>query len=140
MATSKRASIADVVRDADNLLVSVGNHAERLGNLEQEKSVLEGLLAEHREHTARQLRATGEKLLASLESDNSLQEVREASFRLRAAIRGRLGPRNPLLGEFGMKPAPERKPRRNAATSPTPPTTPPTEPGEPSTPPPTPAV
>jgi hypothetical protein len=136
MPTSKRASIADVMKDADDLLASVATNAALLGDIDTAN--LQAAIAAYRPRVARQINSQGEKQLATQQMRQTLKEVREAAFHLRAAIRGRLGPRHPKLVEFGVTPTPERRPRRSKANPPTTPTNPPTEPGGPVTPPPTP--
>ena len=133
MPTSKRASIADVLKDADDLLTSIANNAELLGEMDTTK--LEAAMTAYRPHIARQINFNGERQMATHELRSALKEMREAAFFLRAAIRGRLGPRHPKLIEFGIIPTPERRTRRAKAK---PSTNPPTEPGGPTTPPPTP--
>jgi hypothetical protein len=133
----QRASIADVLKDGDDLLASVAANAALLGDIDTTR--LQAAIAATRPRIAQQINFQGEKKQATRVMRQQLKELREAAFHLRAAIRGKLGPRHPKLDEFGVTPKPERQPRRRKATPPTtPPTNPSTEPGGPVTPPPTP--
>ena len=126
-------SQADIVVDAEGLLEAIQRNpelqpsiVEEHQELEKALGVVQGLKAQQQEHTA--LRQETTQLLLK-----ALERLREATMRVRAVVKGKLGPRSERLVHFKVAPLrrrgrkPVEKPPEEEPENPTPPPTEPVE-------------
>jgi len=126
-------SYADVIKDWEALLTALRENAPNLPNLEASRLAFEEHVAKTKEMKARQDSQTAARQEATQELATLLKEGGEMAIKLRALVKGTLGPKRERLVQFGI--APQRKRRRKAAAQPPAPETPtPAQPG--TTPPP----
>ena len=126
-------SQADIIVDAEGLLEAIERNPELQPSIEAETQELEkalgevqGLKARQQEHTALRQETTQQLLKA-------LERLSEATMRVRAVVKGKLGPRNERLVHFNVAPLrrrvrkPVEKPPEEEPGNPTPPPTEPVE-------------
>jgi hypothetical protein len=113
-------SHADLFRDWEKLEAACRDNLDLLTSAEPLRLAVESLLTRGRELKNRQDSLTAQKQLATQELELVKEEGREATRRLRGAVKSILGTRNELLVQFNVKPLRPRKARK--ATPP--PTTP----------------
>lgn len=100
-------SHADVVTDVEELLTNVRN-ATDLPDLTVYRVPVEQFLEDIKSRGALRKVRLGVKQEETKTLKGLMFEGRETVSRLRAAIKAHLGPRNPRLLEFGMKPVRRR--------------------------------
>ncbi len=122
-------SYADVIKDWEALLTALREHAPNLPNLEAGRIAFEEHLAKTKEMKARQDSQTAARQEATQELNKLLKDGGELAIKLRALVKGILGPKSERLVQFGV--APLRKRRRKPAATPVPETPTPAEPGTP---------
>ncbi len=132
-------SYADVIKDWEALLTALRENAPNLPNLEASRIAFEEHVAKTKEMKARQDSQTAARQEATQELNKLLKDGGELAIKLRALVKGILGPKAARLVQFGV--APQRKRRRKAAAQPPVPETPtPAEPGTPPGTPPPPVI
>lgn len=125
-------SYADVIKDAEALLIAVHENAAILPDAERSRVAFEENLGKIKEMKARQQSLTAARQEATQELGKLLKLNTDLSIRLRGAVKANLGPTSERLVQFGI--APLRKRPRKSKTTPPPGETP--EPGTPTPPPP----
>jgi hypothetical protein len=126
-------SQADIVRDVEGLLEAIERTPEvqpsivgETQELEQTLEEVQGLKAQQEELAARRQEST-QKLL------KALGRARETAMRVRAVVKGKLGPHNERLVHFRVAPIRRRarkRPEKPPEGKPVSPPPPPTEPVE----------
>jgi hypothetical protein len=116
-------SHADINLDAEKLLAAVEANPSLLSNLDDVVLPLRETLAELKVLTTRQetLKADKQKVTQDLKAARA--RIRDQTIQVRAAIKGKLGPRTEKLVEFKMQPL--RKRPRTRKPEPSVPETPP---------------
>src|SRR4051812_36076017 len=109
-------SLADVLTDWEELLEAVRRSPDLLPDVEEDIALLEGLLAQARALKARQneLAALRQEVTQRLNAE--MGRGKETAIGMRSTIRGKIGPRNERLVQFGI--APLRKRRRPVRSRP----------------------
>ncbi|HYU30655.1 MAG TPA: hypothetical protein VEW48_00705 [Thermoanaerobaculia bacterium] len=117
-----KSSHADLNLDAEMLMAAVEANASLLPNLDEQVIPLKATLDEVKALSVRQetLRADRQKLTQDLTVARA--RLRDLAIQLRAAIKGKLGPRTEKLVEFKMQPL--RKRSRSVKHEPEPPIVP----------------
>jgi hypothetical protein len=118
-----KSSHADINLDAEKLLAAVEANPSLLPNLDDVVLPLKETLAELKILTSRQetLKADKQKITQDLKAART--RIRDQTIQLRAAIKGKLGPRTEKLVEFQVQPL--RKRSRTTKPEPFVPATPP---------------
>ncbi len=101
-------SHADVVTDLEDLLTNVKN-ATDLPDFTVYLTPVDQFLAELKNRGALRKSRLGIKQQETKELQELMGPAKEAASRLRSAIKAHLGPKNPRLLEFGIKPLGRRK-------------------------------
>lgn len=125
-------SYADVIKDAEALLVAVHENAAILPDAERSRVAFEENLGKIKEMKARQQSLTAARQEATQELGKLLKQNTELSIRLRGAVKANLGPTSERLVQFGIAPL-RKRPRKSKNPTPPPGETP--EPGTPTPPP-----
>ena len=117
-------SFADVMTEADVLLVKVQANAADLAHLETNRSRLAAALEGAKEASIRQAASKAQVQQATRDLEGFLSELKEQVTRMRNGIRHQYGLKSEKLVEFGLQP--RRKPQRSKENgpAPTPPPTP----------------
>lgn len=118
-----KTSIADLMVDWETLLATVRASAANLPGLEAFISPLEKLLADAKELSVRVETSKGLKQQESQQRRALLEEGKNLTSRIRAALKAHFGLQNERLVEFGVRPirsrsrsqSAERKKRKKAA-------------------------
>jgi len=128
MATNN--SFADVVLDWDNLLAACKDNGEALQMAEPQRAEMERINNLVRDLKDRQESLTAERQEVTQKLKDAVKDGREASRRLRGAVKANLGTRTERLVQFRVAPNRPRGPRKAKApvlpppaepTAPTPP-------------------
>ena len=109
-------SHADTVTEMEDLLTNVRN-ATDLPDLAVYRTPVEQFLTEMKNRGALRKSRLGVKQQETKELKEMRIQAREATSRLRAAIKAHLGPKNPRLLEFGMRPI-SKRPRKGEVEGP----------------------
>lgn len=99
-----RNSIADLILDWETLLAKIRASVAGLPGLEAFIAPLEKLLADAKEMTARLETTRGIKQQESQQRRALLQEGKDLTSRIRAALKAHFGLQNERLVEFGISP------------------------------------
>jgi hypothetical protein len=123
-------SYPDTVDDWEGLLTSARNNADKLPDISRHTTPLELVLGQTKEMKALQKSHTAARQEASQQLKKLLAQGRELAIRLRAVVRGEIGPTSERLVQFKVKPIRKRAPRKTAEKPPevTTPATPPAGP------------
>lgn len=109
-------SHADTVTDLEDLLTNVRN-ATDLPDLTVYRTPVEQFLTDMKNRGALRKARLGVKQQETKELQEMTVQAKEAASRLRAAIKAHLGPKNPRLLEFGMRPI-SKRPRKGEVEGP----------------------
>src|SRR3954465_955210 len=109
-------SLADVLTDWEELLEAVRRSPALLPHVEEDIALLARLLTAARALKARQNELAGLRPEATQRVDAGMGRGKETAIGMRSMIRGKLGPRNERLVQFGI--APLRKRRRPVRSRP----------------------
>ena len=126
-------SQADIVVDAKGLLEAIQRNPELQPSIEEERKELEQSLAEVRGLKARQQELTALRQEATQLLLKALARAKEAALRVRAVVKGKIGPRSERLVHFNVAPLrkrtrkPVEKPPGGEPGNPLPPPTEPVE-------------
>ncbi len=115
-------SYPDIVEDWEGLLTSARNNADKLPDIGRHTTALEQVLGQTKAMKALQQSHTAARQEATQELNKLLAQGRELAIRLRAVVKGEIGPLNERLVQFKVKPI--RKRPRKPAEKPPEPTTP----------------
>lgn len=103
-------SLADVLADWEELLEAVRRSPDLLPDVEEDVEILADLLAEARQHKARQNEMTALRQEVTQKLNAELARGKVTAIGMRAVVRGKLGPRSELLVQFGIAPLRKRRP------------------------------
>lgn len=117
-----RTSFADVMTEADGLLIKVQANAADLGHLETNRSRLSTALEGAKEASIRQAASRAQFQQATRDMEGFIAELKEQATRMRNGIRNQYGLKSEKLVEFGLQP--RRKPQRSKEDEPGPAPTP----------------
>lgn len=122
-------SYPDVVEDWEGLLTSARNNADKLPDISRHTTALELVLGQTKAMKALQQSHAAARQEATQELNKLLEQGRELAIRLRAVIKGEIGPKNERLVQFKVKPI-RKRPRKTPEPPPevTPPAAPPAGP------------
>jgi hypothetical protein len=129
MASSKRSYIKSL-RDWEELLAAVGEHAESMPEVADLRAALEQHMARARALKARQDSAKATRQGLTQELSGELDKGRDVAMRIRGIAKARIGPKNEQITQFGVAPL-RRRTRRAKSPEPVPPPTLPPEAAQP---------
>jgi hypothetical protein len=105
-----KASQAEVITGAEQLIAATHVNKDQLSSLEKHRAPLVQTLAEIKALKTLQKTLTADKQKTSQDLQAAIDRLREQVIFLRTAIRGEMGPRTEKLVEYGI--APLRRKRR----------------------------
>ena len=111
-------SYADYVQDWESLMAAAQENASLLPNVDSHLEELADAMEEVRQRKSLQALHTGARQKATQDLGDALEIGKEAAVKLRGFVKAKLGPKNELLGRFGMAP---RRPRVTQKPTPPPP-------------------
>jgi hypothetical protein len=116
--------------DWEGLLTSARNNADKLPDISRHTTALELVLGQTKAVKAVQESHTAARQVATQELNKLLAQGRELAIRLRAVVKGEIGPTSERLVQFKVKPICKRASRKTAEKPPevTTPVTPPAGP------------
>src|SRR3954471_7903490 len=109
-------SLADVLTDWEELLEAMRRSPDLLPHVEEDIALLARLLTEARELKGRQNELAGLRQEVTQRLNEEMGRGKETAIGMRSMIRGKVGPRNERLVQFGI--APLRKRRRPVRSRP----------------------
>lgn len=110
-------SYAEILKNGEQLVVTVRANAAELQSLIGFNTQLEGLLPQVREALVIQATAQAELQQATRNLEARVKEAKEMMTRLRAGVKSTYGYRAEKLVEFGLKPL-RKRPRLNTVKRP----------------------
>ncbi|HSK75125.1 MAG TPA: hypothetical protein VLQ45_01590 [Thermoanaerobaculia bacterium] len=113
-----KTSFADVMTEADGLLVKVQANAADLGYLEANRNLLAAAFEGAKEASVRQAASRAQCQQATRDLEGFLAELKEQVTRMRNGLRHQYGLKSEKLVEFGLQP--RRKPQRSKENGPVP--------------------
>src|SRR5690349_1166076 len=105
-------SYPDTVEDWEGLLTSARNNADKLPDISRHTTALELVLGQTKEVKALQLSHAAARQEATQQLKKLLSQGKELAIRLRAVVRGEIGPTSERLVQFKVKPIRKRAPRK----------------------------
>lgn len=111
-------SYPGTVDDWEGLLTSARNNADKLPDISRHTTALELVLGQTRAMKAVQDSHTAARQEATQELKKLLARGRELAIRLRAVVKGEIGPTSERLVQFKVKPIRKRAPRKTAEKPP----------------------
>lgn len=110
-------SYPDTVEDWEGLLTSARNNADKLPDISRHTTALELVLGQTKEVKALQASHTAARQEATQQLKKLVAQGRELAIRLRAVVKGEIGPTSERLVQFKVKPA-RKRPRKTAEKPP----------------------
>ncbi|HEV2854951.1 MAG TPA: hypothetical protein VHC97_19320 [Thermoanaerobaculia bacterium] len=111
-------SYAAIIDDWEGLLVSSRSNADKLPDVSRHTAALEQMLGQTKAMKALQDSHTAARQEATQELNKLLAQGRDLAIRLRAVVKGEIGPRSERLVEFNMAPLRKRARRKTAEKPP----------------------
>ncbi|HEY4596438.1 MAG TPA: hypothetical protein VIJ02_08570, partial [Thermoanaerobaculia bacterium] len=97
-------SLADVLTDWEELLEAMRRSPDLLPHVEEDIALLARLLTEARELKGRQNELAGLRQEVTQRLNEEMGRGKETAIGMRSTIRGKVGPRNERLVQFGIAP------------------------------------
>jgi len=110
-------SYPDTVEDWEGLLTSARNNTDKLPDISRHTAALEQMLAQTKEMKALQHSHTAARQEATQQLKKLMAQGRELAIRLRAVVKGEIGPMNERLVQFKVAPL-RKRPRKTAEKPP----------------------